>query len=280
MRLSYRVSRLLGSVHSNGNLVFLPPDGSSVLSAVRNRVVWVDLVEHTSSVLPFEARKDIKLMAVSNDGRLLVAVDVDGRAHLVNIQRRVVLHRLNYKKRVRALAFSPDDRMIAAAVGKQVQIWRTPLHRQPMTLLRSFGGHHDAVTCLDWSQDSARLLAGSKDMCVRVYNVRPLPPSLPLARKCRDAIRSCFFDRTGDAAYSVARDGAVFIWRWQSDPEAATAIAAGQHVPRTIANGRWRLGAKRFVRPGRAQVMSVAFHRQRSLLVVGFSSGVFGVYDM
>ena len=60
----------------------------------------IDLVNHSSSVLPFESRKEIRLLTPSNDGRLLVVLDVDGRALLVNLQRRVVLHRFNFKKKV------------------------------------------------------------------------------------------------------------------------------------------------------------------------------------
>ena len=60
----------------------------------------IDLVNHSSSVLPFESRKEIRLLTPSHDGRLLVVLDVDGRALLVNLQRRVVLHRFNFKKKV------------------------------------------------------------------------------------------------------------------------------------------------------------------------------------
>lgn len=51
-------------------------------------------------MLPFESRKEIRLLTPSHDGRLLVVLDVDGRALLVNLQRRVVLHRFNFKKKV------------------------------------------------------------------------------------------------------------------------------------------------------------------------------------
>jgi periodic tryptophan protein 2 len=174
MRFGYRLSRLLGSVHGNANLVFVPPEGTSVLSAVRNRVMWVDLVNHASSALPFECRKDVRLMAVSHDGRLLLVIDDDGRALLVNLQRRVVLHRLNFKHRVRAAAFSPSDGFIAVAVGKSVQVWRTPGRRHqfsPLVLHKTYGGQSDDITCLDWAPDDCHLLAGSRDMTARVYYI-------------------------------------------------------------------------------------------------------------
>ena len=62
-------------------------------------------MNHSSSVLPFESRKEIRLLAPSHDGRLLLVLDVDGRALLVNLQRRVVLHRFNFKKKVRCVFF-------------------------------------------------------------------------------------------------------------------------------------------------------------------------------
>lgn len=70
----------------------------------------IDLVNHSSSVLPFESRKEIRLLTPSRDGRLLLVLDVDGRALLVNLQRRVVLHRFNFKKKVRILLFSTTSR--------------------------------------------------------------------------------------------------------------------------------------------------------------------------
>src|SRR5688572_30535187 len=108
MRFGYRLSRLLGSVHANANVAFVPPECTSLLTAVGNRVLWVDLVNHATSALPLEARKDIASLTVSHDGRLLVVVDVEGRVLLVNLARRVVLHRLNLKHKVGAVAFSPD----------------------------------------------------------------------------------------------------------------------------------------------------------------------------
>lgn len=172
MRFGYRLSRLLGSVHANANVVFVPPDGTSVLTAVGNRLLWVDLVNHATSALPFEARKDIGTLAASHDGRLLAVVDVDGRLLLINLARRVVLHRLNLKQRVRAVAFSPDDRYMAFAIGRGVEVWCTPGRRHqfaPLSLYKRYGGCTDDVTCLARAPDGKHLLIGGKDMTARIH---------------------------------------------------------------------------------------------------------------
>lgn len=56
MRFGYGLSRLLGSVYGNGNVVFLPPDGTCILSPVRNRVVSTTAV--TVVCVAFDSQVD------------------------------------------------------------------------------------------------------------------------------------------------------------------------------------------------------------------------------
>lgn len=58
------------------------------LSAVGNRVSVFDLVQNTSFTLPFENNKDIARLALSPNGVILLSVDVDGRALLMNLPRK------------------------------------------------------------------------------------------------------------------------------------------------------------------------------------------------
>lgn len=71
---------------------------------------------------------------------------------------------LVHLSQIRAVSFSPDDRFIAAGVGKKVQVWLTPGRRHqiaPLSLLRDYGGLQDDVTCLAWAPDSRHLVAGA-----------------------------------------------------------------------------------------------------------------------
>jgi periodic tryptophan protein 2 len=71
---------------------------------------------------------------------------------------------------VRAAAFSPDGRYVAAAVGRLLQVWRRPSLDKtvsPMQLHRTYGQCHADVTCLDWSPDSTWVVAGGKDLSAR-----------------------------------------------------------------------------------------------------------------
>jgi periodic tryptophan protein 2 len=171
MKFSYRLKKVCGSVYSNGNLSFTP-DGNSVISPVGNRLTIFDLVQQSSYTLPFENRKNIKVVAVSNNGRFLINVDLEGHALFINLPRQVVLHRFNFKAKVYDIKFSPNDEMFAITFGHGCQIWKSPSIRRefsPLTLSRTIAGHHDNTTCLDWSADSESIIMGLKDLSARIY---------------------------------------------------------------------------------------------------------------
>lgn len=69
-----------------------------------------------------DLRPQIRTLCLSPDGRLLLAIDEDGRALLINRRRRVLLHRFAFKAPVAAARFSPDGRFIGAAVGRLLQV--------------------------------------------------------------------------------------------------------------------------------------------------------------
>ena len=145
MKLAYRLSRVCGNAYANGNLVFTS-DGNSVISPVGNRISIYDLVQQTTSTLPFENRKDISCIAVSNDGRFLLSVDNEGHALFINLPTRVILLRFHFKRKVFDVKFSPDGSMFAVTFGGGCQIWKTPgIQKEfaPLVLSRTIGGFHD-----------------------------------------------------------------------------------------------------------------------------------------
>jgi periodic tryptophan protein 2 len=293
MKLSYRLKRVCGNVFENGNIVFTS-DGNSIICPVGNRVTVFNLVQHSSFTLPFENRKNIRKIAVSNNGRFLVTVDIEGHALFINLSRRVILQRFNFKRKVYDLKFSPNDEMFAVTFGHGVQIWRTPgIRRQfcPLTLNRNIGGHHDDTVCLDWSEDSQNLIMGSKDLAVRVFhNVNSKKMSLTVLTGHRDRLVGAYFSKDGKSAYTVARDGAVFTWKYElvdvvpsikdkkrnsnmddhDDNDDYEDISDDEEGTKTVKKkGTWKLVTREFLWEPHTQVTSVAFNKPNSLLVVG-----------
>ena len=172
--MDYQLKRVAGAVHSAGNVLF--DGGDRLFSAIGNRIACVDLRRQAADAVgDFETRSDVARLALTSDGCLLCAVDVEGRLSCVHTSRRVVLHRLHLGGRCADLAFSPDDGLLAVAVKNGVVLWRAPAQRRrdlaPFARLRRFGGFTRNTTCLTWSADASLLACGSEDNSVRVFRM-------------------------------------------------------------------------------------------------------------
>jgi len=183
-----------------------------------------------SWTLPVENRRDIETICLSPDGRLLVSVDKDGRALIIAMARRSVLHRINFKGRPRAVKFSPDGQFLAVAVGRQVQIWRAPpAHKQvaPLSLLRKLTGHFDDVVDIAWSPDSVHLVTASLDATARVHTARPVAGFVPvtLSGHRGPLVMAAFAEPS--VIHTVSSDGAAFTWCWERRALVPSAIVTG-----------------------------------------------------
>ena len=273
-------------------------DGSSLYSAVGNRVACFDLVRSRSFTFPFEARRNISRLALSPDGAILLAVDDEGHLLLANVLRRVVVHHLALKQPVADMCFSPDGRWVAFALGRLVQVWETPaLERSftPFALHKTLGGHGDDVSCLAWSSDSLFIASGGKDMTVRVHSVHQLPGYMPgNLSGHRSAVKAVFFGKRElgqpQFIYAVSREGALSVWRLTERYDVNTDKVASDRAQAIVQAGEgrgeqalgcwWELAARHYFDKQHARVSSAVMHLETGLLVVGFNSGVFALYEL
>ncbi|KAB8234749.1 snoRNA-binding rRNA-processing protein PWP2 [Aspergillus alliaceus] len=282
MKTDFKFSNLLGTVYRKGNLLFTP-DGTCLLSPVGNRVTVFDLVQNTSYTLPFAHRTNIDRLDLSPQGNLLLTVDENGRAILTNFKRRIVIHHFSFKGRVSSLKFSPSGRFFAVGVGRRLQFWNTPstpgtdnngeIEFAPFVLHRDLAGHFDIIEHLEWSYDSRFILTASKDLTARVWSVDPEEGFEPTTLAGhRQGVKAAFFSADQESIYTVSQDGALFRWEYvtKKDPD----------TMEDVAEARWRIVKKDFFMQNDAKVNCAAFHASTNLLVVGFSNGLFGLYDL
>ena len=217
MKFSYKFSNLCGTVYKCGNVCY-SADGTVLYSPVGNRISVFDLVNHTSYTLPFETRKNVSRICVSNNGRYMIAVDVDGKALFVNLKRRVVLYRFSFEGSVQDICFSPDDSLIAVAIGRKFQLWYTPTeqrHFAPLERFKETGQHFDTITCIHWSPDGKYLVTGSEDMNVRLFSVDRYRDFYTVTLTGhRSSVLGAYFSSDGKEVYSVCADGGVLEWKW------------------------------------------------------------------
>ncbi|KAK4056898.1 U3 snoRNP protein [Microbotryomycetes sp. JL221] len=294
---AFKFQNLCGTVYRQGNVLFTR-DGNSVVSPVGNRVSVFDLVNNKSRTLSFENRKNISCIALSPDNSTLISIDEDGRALFVNFRKSVVLHHFNFKKPVKCVKFSPDGKFIAATHGAQIQVWQTPSHLArefaPFVLHRTYTGHYDDVLSITWSGDSRFFLTTSKDMTAKLYTLYPVEGYRPKTfAGHRDAVVAAYFSTDHKTIYTVSRDGAAFTWSAKADDEAdsedeqqnqvdkevastSSSIAQDNTIPLT----RWGIKKRNYFQQTGTKVQSSTFHSKTNLLIVGFSNGMFGLWDM
>ena len=237
-----------------------------------------DLENSKSVTLPFEMGSNIAAVALSPDKKVLITVDEDGRALLVNYRKGVVLNHFNFKSRVASIVFSPCGRYFAASHGKKVQVWATPsLNREfaPFVLHRTYTGHFDEVVCIDWAADSETFITGSRDLTAKIYTLDPAPGFPVNLAGHKDTVVGAFLAADG-VAYTVARDGCCVTWKRKEDAEGGGGGGGCKKRGRTSEG--WFLDSRHFFNQKKAQCATI--HKASNLLVVGFSSGIFGLYEL
>ncbi|CAI8613079.1 unnamed protein product [Vicia faba] len=308
--MNFRFQNLLGAPYRGGNAVI--SNNTLLLSPVGNRVSVTDLRKSETTTLPIQASSNISRIAVSPDGTFLLAIDDNNRCLFINLRRRALLHRITFKHRVGAVKFSPDGGLIAVAAGKLVQIWRSPAFRKeyfPFELVKTFADCHAKITAFDWSPDSKYLLVASKDLTARILCLKKLSggdkykPFLFLGH--RDSVVGSFFgvdSKTNKVSkvYTVARDCYLLSWSFTGDEDEESSAPPSPGTPDReldgvvkkrkeretedgggyLCRGKWELLRKDCFNQAPAKVSACHYHRGLDMVVVGFSNGVFALYQM
>eukprot|EP00933_Yihiella_yeosuensis_P034014 TRINITY_DN27582_c0_g1_i1.p1 TRINITY_DN27582_c0_g1~~TRINITY_DN27582_c0_g1_i1.p1 ORF type:complete len:1035 (-),score=242.32 TRINITY_DN27582_c0_g1_i1:75-3179(-) len=280
---SYRFSNLLGATYKGGSVRFTP-DGNVLLSPVGNRISAVDLIQGRSATLDPENREDVSVLALTNDARLLLSIDVKGHALLINFVRCAILTRINFKGPVSTAKWSPDNQWLIVGRGRHVQVWRTPTLELGWQFVphQTFGGHHDDVVDLAWSPNSLFFTSCSKDGSVRLQSVNPMHGFEKMALlEHRSPVRASFFSADMRYIFSLSRDGVLVSLRFDPKDARGKQVEETRDRPLYCQDGKWVVESKAFCnQPGSNKVTRCDFDAKSNLLAVGFSMGVFMLFEM
>jgi len=286
---SYRFSNLLGATYRGGTVLFTP-DGNHLLSPVGNRVNLVDLVQGRTVTLPAESSVDITVLALSPDGKLLLTIDKSGRAHLLNFARGSILSRINFKVHVESAKFSPNGTFIAVTHGKMLQIWRAPTLKLGWQFVKHqqyTSGHQDDIVDIAWAPNSLFVATCAKDMTVRISSVDRLDGFEPVwLCDHRSPVRGVFFSKDMKHVFSMSREGCLLSICYEADDDGDKEVeAADKSVadrPLYCKPGSWTIANKCHVDRGNVmeKVLRCAFDADARLLLAGFSSGAFMLFEM
>lgn len=190
----------------------LTPDGSAVIAAAKNRLVWFDVQgQQEELVLMGDLPYRSDTLALSPDGRWLVGgcCTWGDDMHSVTVidlaTNTVVLSRL-VADPVRDIDISPDHTLVAAGGSDIVLI-------DPTTgrVSEALDGGRFGITDLDFSPDGTMIAAGSFDGSVGMWNIDSGEERLRL-NVVSSSVDSIAFSPDGSMLAAVTRTGAAYLW--------------------------------------------------------------------
>jgi len=291
MKVDFKFSNLCGTVYRKGNVIF-SSNGDSLFSPVGNRVTCFDLKNNKSHTLSFESQCNISKLCLSPNNNLLIAVDEENKCILFSLKTSTKLDFFTFKKKVHDIKFSPNGKYIAVTFARGVQIWHAPgTTRQfaPLTLIRTSVGAYDDTTCLDWSTDSRFLVVGGKDMTSRIYSLHQMKHFKAwVLTGHRNTITNCFFLKDSLDCYTVSKDGALFSWKCNRSLNEFKLLEKKRKLDdekkedeeEEEATSEWSLEQKHYFSQDQSSLTSAQYHKASKILVVGFSTGIFILYEM
>jgi WD40 repeat protein len=133
------------------------------------------------------SKNPLNCVAFSSDGRTLAAADYQGQIVLWDTASAKVRTTIQQEdqRRVTSLAFAPDGRTLATAVGDRpgrdhepglIVLWDAATGQRRLALT----GHTNAVLAVAFSPDGRLLASGSSDHTVRLWDMTA-PPALGAA---------------------------------------------------------------------------------------------------
>ena len=246
------------------------------------------MFSNKSYTLPFSHRRNIARLALNPRGNLLLSADEDGHAILTNFPRRLALHYFSFKVPISAIAFSPSGRHFAVGLGRLIEVWHTPsaldlksdegLEFAPFVRHRVYAGHYETVQNIEWSSDSRFFLSAAKDLTARIWSLDPEDDFVPTCLGGhRESVVGVWFSQDQEEVYTVSQDGALFRWNYTQRVPVDDSFGDKETDE---GSSQWRIVQRHYFLQKNAKVNCAAYHPESSLLVAGFSNGVFGLYEL
>ena len=183
-----------------------------------------------------------------------------------------------------ALSFDPTGKYFAVGLGRKIEVWHTPstpesnedgeIEFAPFIKHHTHTGHHDEVQSIEWSSDSRFFLSASKDLTARIWSLTPEESFTPTTLSAhREALRGAWFSADQETIYTVSQDGALCCWQY-------VARKVVQEDAMDEDKLQWRVVNRHYFMQNNAKATCATFHAKSGLLVVGFSNGIFGLYEL
>ncbi|KAI4242901.1 MAG: hypothetical protein L6R40_003774 [Gallowayella cf. fulva] len=177
-----------------------------------------------------------------------------------------------HRRNISHLALSPDGLILLSASDGGLDF-------APFVRHRVLAGHNDVVQAFDWSSDSRFFLSSGKDLLARIWSLDSHEDFTPTALGGhKEAVIGAWFSTDQETIYTVARDGSFFQWHYTSlSDDFSSEQDAIDDINRPMG---WRIAQRHYLSQLGAKLSCATFHASSNLLIAGFTSGLFGLYEL
>ncbi|KAJ6605467.1 hypothetical protein DFH09DRAFT_967241 [Mycena vulgaris] len=193
------------------------PSGRSIASGTTDGEVRIwDTETHLQIGEPLPHPRNLQSVSFSPDGRHIISNA--GRVLLWDVASQQLLRELSSSS-FSSLAFSPDCRYIVYTHGPNISmgILEVSMQQQIGEALR---GHRSYLECAAFSSDGRRLVSGSHDTTIRIWDVYNQQQIGEALHGHTTVVRCVAFSPDGQRVVSCsALDNKVFIWDAESQSQ-------------------------------------------------------------
>ncbi len=182
-------------------------DGLTMVVVIPGQVLLYDTTtDKLAKSFPLQGM-EISSVAISNSKQTIAIADGTGTVKLLSITDGSVRQTLAGNGKVLDLRFSPDDRILATAVGSDINLFDT----QAETLIKRLAKHDAAVNALAFSADGRLLASGSDDRTAIIWQIDS-GKSKHVLKGHDQTVRAVAFSPDGNLLASGSGNAAVVLW--------------------------------------------------------------------